>query len=292
MDQHRAFGGVAHILQHRQQVIEIVPVNRADVVEAQLFEQRPAGHHAAGEFLGLADGVVQAAAHLLDRAAREAADAEIFGRRHHPRQISRQAAHRRGNRHVVVVEDHDQPVARLRGVVHRLVGHAGAHRTVADHRDAAPRLALELVGHRKAERRRNRGGRVRRAEGIVFALRTLGEARKAPALAQGADPVTPAGDDLVGIALVPHVPDQLVLGRVEHIVDGDGQFDHAQPGPKVPARSADRVDHLGAQFIGELAKLFGLEAAEIVRRINLIEQRSVRRLIHPASFTHCKRACR
>ncbi len=292
MDQHRAFRGVAHVFEHGQQVIEVVAVDRADIVEAQFLEQRAAGHHAAGEFLGLADGVVQAAAHLLDRAARKAADAEIFGRRDHPREIGRQPPHRRGDRHVVVVEDHDQAVARLGRVVHRLVGHPGAHRAVADHGNPAAGAVLELVGHGKAERRRDRGRGMRRAEGVVFALGALGEARQPSALTQGADAVAPAGNDLVRIALVPHVPHQLVLGRVEHIVDGDGQFDHAQPRTKVPARGADRVDHLGAEFVGKLAKLFGLEAAQIVRGVNLIEQRRVRRLIHPASFTHCKPACR
>jgi len=79
VDQHRAFRCVAHIFQHRQQVIEIVPVNRADIVKAQLFEQSPARHQTAGKFLCLADGVVHPAAHLLDHAGSQAAEAEIFG---------------------------------------------------------------------------------------------------------------------------------------------------------------------------------------------------------------------
>ena len=182
MDQHRAFRGVTHVLEHRQQVVEIVPVDRAYVVEAQFLEQRPAGHHAAGEFLGLADGVVHPAAHLLDDAAGEAADAEIFGRRHHARQIGRKSADRRRDRHVVIVEDHDQAIARLRSVVHRLIGHPCAHRAVADHRDAPPGLALQLVGDGKAQRRRNRGRGVRSAKRIILTLGPLGEAAQAAAL--------------------------------------------------------------------------------------------------------------
>ena len=100
-------------------------------------------------------------------------------RRNQPREIGRQPADRRRDRHVVVVEDHDQPVARLLGVVHRLVGHARAHRAVADHRDALARRARQLVGHGKAERRADRGRGMRRAERIVFALAALGEAATA-----------------------------------------------------------------------------------------------------------------
>ena len=67
-----------------------------------------------------------------------------------------------------------------------------------------------------------------RAERIIFALGALGEARQAAALAQRADPVAPAGQDLVRIGLVANVPDQLVGGGVEHVVQRNGQLDHAQ----------------------------------------------------------------
>ena len=53
MDQDRLVElAVARVLQHRQQMVEIVTVDRADIVEAQLVEQRAAGHEAAREFLG------------------------------------------------------------------------------------------------------------------------------------------------------------------------------------------------------------------------------------------------
>ena len=59
--QHRAVGDVAHVLQHRHQVVHVVAVDRADVVEAQLLEEGAAGGHAAGVFLGLARGLLQRA---------------------------------------------------------------------------------------------------------------------------------------------------------------------------------------------------------------------------------------
>ena len=70
-----------------------------------------------------------------------------------------------------------------------------------------------------------------------------------------ADAVAAAGQDLVRIALVPDVPDQPVVGRVEHIMDRGGQLDHAEPRAEMPAGRADRGDRLGAQFVGELAQL-------------------------------------
>src|SRR6266567_771921 len=48
MDEDRpGFGAVADVLQDRQQMIDIVPVDRADIVEAQFLKQGPAGDKAA-----------------------------------------------------------------------------------------------------------------------------------------------------------------------------------------------------------------------------------------------------
>jgi hypothetical protein len=198
MDQAGAFGGIAHVFQNRDQLVQIVPVDRADIIEAQLFEQRAAHHHAAREFVGFAHGGVDGGGQLAREALGDLAQFEEGARGHQPRQIGRKPAHRRRDRHVIVVEDHHQPVAGLFGVVHRLIGHARAHRAIADHRDALAGLARKLVGDGKAQRRRDGGGTVRRAERIVFAFAALGEARKAAALAQGAHRFAPAGEDLVG----------------------------------------------------------------------------------------------
>ena len=113
---------------------------------------------------------------------------------------------------------------------------------------------------------------MRSAEGIVFALAALGEARQAAALTQGADTVAPSGQDLVRIALVADIPDELVLRRVEHVMDRHGQLDHAEARAEMPAAGTDRVDHLAAQFVGQLAQLILLELAKVGRKIDSVEQ--------------------
>ena len=114
---------------------------------------------------------------------------------------------------------------------------------------------------------------MRRAERIVIALGPFGEAGQAAAGAQRADAVASAGQDLVRIGLVTDVPDQAVAGRVEHVVDGGGQFDDAETGPEVPTRNRHRVDGLLTQFVGDLPDLFHLEPAQIIRRSDLVEKR-------------------
>ena len=134
VDEDRPFFGVAHVLQNRQQVIEIVAVDRPDIEEAELLEQRAAGDEAARIFLHGAGALLeefrQALGELMDDVAQRAVGAS----RDEPREIGRQRADRRRDRHVVVVEDDDQARIHRAGVVHRLIGHAGRHRAVADDR--------------------------------------------------------------------------------------------------------------------------------------------------------------
>ena len=96
---------------------------------------------------------------------------------------------------------------------------------------------------------------MRRAERVVGAFRTPGEAGEAAAGAQRADAVAPAGQDLVRIALVADVPDQLVVRRVEDGVDRHRQLHHPEPGAEVAAGDADRRDRLGPQLVRHLPEL-------------------------------------
>ncbi len=88
------------------------------------------------------------------------------------------------------------------------------------------------------------------AERVVFAFGALGETGQPAALADGADAVAAAGEDLVRIGLVADVPDQLVARGVEDVVQRDGQLDHAEAGAEMAAGLGDRVDGLMAQLVG------------------------------------------
>ncbi len=108
-------------------------------------------------------------------------------------------------------------------------------------------------------------------ERIVLALGALGEAGQAVALAERADAVAAAGEDLVRIGLVANVPDEAVFGCVEHIVQRDRQFDHAEPGAEMTAGDRDGIDRFLAQLIGKLAQLAFLQPAKVARSFDQIE---------------------
>jgi hypothetical protein len=278
VDQDRPGLGVAHVAQHREQVVDVVAVDRADVIEAEILEQRAAAHHhAAGILLGERGAVLDQLGQVLAELLADVAQRPVGAARPQLRQIGRHGADRRRDRHVVVVEDDDQAGIHGAGVVHRLVGHAGRHGAVAYHRDDVAVLHLLVARDRHAERGRDRGRRMGGAERVVLALRPLGEAGQAAALAQRADAVAPAGDDLVRIGLVADVPDQPVGRGVEHIVQRNGELDHAEPGAEVAAGHRDGIDHLQAELVGELAQVGGIELAQVDRRVDLVKQRRLRR---------------
>jgi hypothetical protein len=59
-------------------------------------------------------------------------------------------------------------------------------------------------------------------ENIMGGLGAFGEAADAVLETQRAEAVAPAGEDLVGIGLMPDIPDDLVARGVEDAVQGDG----------------------------------------------------------------------
>ncbi len=69
--------GVAHVAQHRQQVIEIVAVDRPDVIEAELLEQRAASDVTARVLDGAGDGAVPALRQMMRELLADVAQLEI-----------------------------------------------------------------------------------------------------------------------------------------------------------------------------------------------------------------------
>ena len=136
----------------------------------------------------------------------------------------------------------------------------------------APRSAR----HGEAEPGRDRGRGMRRPERVVGALRPPGEARQPAARPQRADAVAPPGQDLVRIALMADVPDQLVPRRVEDGMDRHRQLDHPEPGAEVPAGHAHRRDRLGAQLVRHLGSSAIVSPFRSAGSANPVEHRRLR----------------
>jgi hypothetical protein len=85
----------------------------------------------------------------------------------------------------------------------------------------------------------------------------------APELAQRAHAITAASQYLVRISLVAHIPDDAVIRRVEHMVQGDGELDRAQVGRQMPAGLRHAVQQVVAQLGGQRVQLAAREPTHV-----------------------------
>ncbi|MBV8560504.1 MAG: hypothetical protein JO050_07005, partial [Acidimicrobiia bacterium] len=167
-----------------------------------------------------------------------------------------QTGHGRGVGAAVVVEDDHHPPAGVAQVVERLVGHAAGHGAVADdgHHLAVRCVPLDRLGQAVGVGEDRRGVAV--LDPVVDRLgprRVPGE--PAP-LAQGAEHLLAAGEDLVHVGLVAGVPQQDVPGGGEDPVQGDGQLDRPEVRPQVAAGHRYRLHDEAAELGGQLPEFF------------------------------------
>ncbi|MNJ74928.1 hypothetical protein D3C77_719330 [compost metagenome] len=73
------------------------------------------------------------------------------------------------------------------------------------------------------------------------------------------------------IGLVAHVPDDAVMRRVEHLMQGQRELDRAQVGRQVSARFGYRLQHKAAQFVGKLFQLATIQALKVGRGLNAVQ---------------------
>jgi len=99
--------------------------------------------------------------------------------------------------------------------------------------------------------------------------------------------VTPPSENFVAVSLMPHIPDQLVVRRFIDIVEGYGQFYHAQAGPEMTGIVAHRINNEVAQFMTNLRKFIPGELSQIFRGIDGSEQMWVQ-WFHSAMISRVK----
>ena len=231
---------VFHVLQCVDQPRQVVAIQRADIVKAQLFKQRAGRDHALHVFFG-AFGQFPGRADLFQHPFGALAHGDIelagpdFG------EVGGEPALVVADGHLVVIQD-DQHIGPLvAGVGECLNRHAPGDGAIANDRD---HLAVDAqVPGRQCHTHGggDAGGGVADAERVVLALGALGKSRQSAGLAHAVHLSHAAGKNFVGIGLVTHIPDNAVVRRVVDIVQGDGKLDHAQASAKMSAGLAHAV---------------------------------------------------
>ena len=109
------------------------------------------------------------------------------------------------------------------------------------------------------------------SEGVVDALFRTGKSLYAPVLTQRRKTLSTTGQQLVGVCLVSHVPDDLIPRGIEHIVKGDGQFDRSQAGGQMSPFLRHDVQNSLTDLLGQLGKHRAFQLSQIVWRVDAIQ---------------------
>lgn len=255
-------------LQGGLQGLDVVAVDRAYVLQAEVLEHALRGDEVLQPLLGAVQRLVQRlpddGSALQDvLAAGQEALVAVGGAQ--GGEVVGKAADGRGVGALVVVDDDDERAVLGGGdVVQRLPGHTAGESAVTDDRDDVVVLLEHLVGLGEAVGPAEDGGGVRVLDDVVVGLGARGVAGQA-ALALELREVLATGEELVYVALVAGVEEHLVLRRIEDPVQGDGQLDHTQVGAEVAAGLRDCFDEEGPDLLGELFQLLRTEPVQVAR---------------------------
>ena len=166
---------------------DVVAVDGAVVLEAELFEHHGGPEHALGGFFGPAQHVDRGlAADLLHDLLGRVVQRLVVLVGDDAVEVAGDGADVAIDGPLIVVEDHDQAIGLLGDVVEGLEGDAVGKGGVAGDGDDVLRAARHVAGHRHAQSGRKRRAGVARAVAVVFALGAQGKAVEAAGLADGA----------------------------------------------------------------------------------------------------------
>ena len=247
---------LAHVGERRHQRVDVVAVDRADVVEAELLEQRAGQHHAL-------DVLLRALGELVHR--RQLATA-LPCRRGAPCCRAATTAASRGSwlsaptgsrdRHVVVVQDHEQVGAAVPALLS--ASNAMPALIAPSPITATTRRVLALAAARRPPCRAPRRSTSTNARCRTCRIRSPRGAESPTGRRHWRSlrhRLAPAGQDLVRVGLVADVPDDAVVRRVEDVVQRDRELDGAEVRRQVAAGLRDRIEQERAQLARELAQL-------------------------------------
>ena len=195
------------------------------------------------------------------------------------REVGRERADGRADRHLVVVHDDQQLGLALADVVERLEREAAHQRGVTDDdRDALHAVAqVARLGQPLGDRQSRPG--MPAIEDIVRRLTAAREPAHAVQLAERAEPLQAAGQELVRIGLVPRVPDDLVARRLQQPMQRDRELHYPERGAEVAAGLRDGRDDRRADLGRELGELGLVETAQLGRVSEVGQEGHGRRML-------------
>mmetsp|Transcript_9804 Transcript_9804/g.59680 ORF Transcript_9804/g.59680 Transcript_9804/m.59680 type:complete len:356 (+) Transcript_9804:959-2026(+) len=260
VNQHRSNAfSVLHLSQDGHQVVEVVTVHCPNVVHSKLFKECGATptNHAARIFIHLCSELLDGLGKLLadslgylsklSQGSVRLEAGEHTGHRTNRILVLPIVLSRQGNL-IVIIQDDNHVLVQESGIVECLVRHSSSDCPVSDHSNDFVVLVFEVPTHCHAKPSTNAGAAVSSTERIILRLGTLGEPGQSMGLTDGGHTIPPAGQDLVWVSLVAYIPNDPVFWGVENVVQGHGQFHHAQRRTQMTTRFGHGLDDISSNL--------------------------------------------
>ena len=107
------------------------------------------------------------------------------------------------------------------------------------------------------------------AESVKGTLFHFWEAADAAVCADGMEEVAATCKDFVGVSLMADIPDDLVVGGVEDVVESNAKFDGTQRRRQMSRVRSQRIDNFFSQFDCELREVGNREFSKVFDAVNI-----------------------
>ena len=108
-------------------------------------------------------------------------------------------------------------------------------------------------------------------KGVVLTLRRIGESADTALTAQGIKPHVAVGEQLVGVALMAHVPHDSIIGRGKHTMHSHRQLHRTQVRGQMAAGAGNGLHHLLTHLGAEVGELFGIHFFDVFGRVDVFQ---------------------
>ena len=256
------------------QFLHIMTVHRADVLKAHILEHGGVVHGAAHQRFCAHQRLFHRRTdqwHAVQKAAHIILGIVIGRSRAQMGQIPRQRTNIFRDGHLVIVQDHKQ-IIQPADVVHALVYHTASKSTIADHCHHKPGFSLDFFCPSHANGQRKRRIAMSGNKGIVHTFMGVRETGNTIQLPQMVKLLPASGEQLVSVALMPHVEYNLILRRFQYTVQRHCKLYGAKIRGQMPARFGDVFQHKMPYLRAKLLHLLCIQLFKIAGLINLVQQ--------------------
>ena len=196
-------------------------------------------------------------------------DLQIFICRSDAVQILRDTTHIFRNGHIVIIQYNNKIGFQIGSVVQGLISHAAGHGTITDHGYNGMIGSRNITCFYQPQSCRNGGRAVSCIKGITITLLTFWESTHSAELTQTGETLSSSGQQLMGIRLMSHIPDYLVVRKIQKQMECHSQLHSSQIGTQMSTRHTDGLNQKLSYFLCQLPVLFRVDLLYVIGFCNL-----------------------